>query len=49
MKDLVKEAAKIILAIRDENKDKDVQIEMGWVGEHTNGKHEVFINFSIFN
>ncbi|CAI4232997.1 unnamed protein product [Auanema sp. JU1783] len=38
VKDLVKEAARIIMTIRDENKDKDVQIEMGWVGEHTNGK-----------
>ncbi|PIO67597.1 peptidase, T1 family [Teladorsagia circumcincta] len=40
MKDLVKEAARIIMAIRDENKDKDVQIELGWVGEHTEGKHQ---------
>ena len=40
VKELVKEAAKIIIAIRDENKDKDVEIEMGWVGSHTNGKHE---------
>lgn len=46
MKDLVKEAAKIIMAIRDENKDKDVQIEMGWVGEHTGGKHEV-VHFTV--
>uniref|UniRef100_A0A1I7UCI3 Proteasome subunit alpha type n=1 Tax=Caenorhabditis tropicalis TaxID=1561998 RepID=A0A1I7UCI3_9PELO len=37
---LVKEAARIIMAVRDENKDKNVQIEMGWVGEHTNGKYE---------
>ncbi|CAD6197459.1 unnamed protein product [Caenorhabditis auriculariae] len=41
VQDLVREAARIIIAIRDENKDKDVQIEMGWVGENTNGKHEV--------
>ncbi|KAK6011296.1 peptidase, T1 family [Ostertagia ostertagi] len=40
MKDWVKEAARIIMAIRDENKDKDVQIELGWVGEHTEGKHQ---------
>ncbi|CAB3411479.1 unnamed protein product [Caenorhabditis bovis] len=40
VQDLVKEAARIIIAIRDENKDKDIQIEMGWVGEHTNGKFE---------
>ncbi|CAA88436.2 Proteasome subunit alpha type-3 [Caenorhabditis elegans] len=37
---LVKEAARIIMVVRDENKDKNVQIEMGWVGEQTNGKYE---------
>uniref|UniRef100_A0A8R1HVT0 Proteasome subunit alpha type n=1 Tax=Caenorhabditis japonica TaxID=281687 RepID=A0A8R1HVT0_CAEJA len=37
---LVKEAARIIIAVRDENKDKNIQIEMGWVGEHTDGKYE---------
>ncbi|RCN35629.1 hypothetical protein ANCCAN_18498, partial [Ancylostoma caninum] len=50
MKDLVKEAARIIMAIRDENKvtyryiDKDVQIELGWVGKHTEGRHETVPN-----
>uniref|UniRef100_F1LBE7 Proteasome subunit alpha type-3 n=1 Tax=Ascaris suum TaxID=6253 RepID=F1LBE7_ASCSU len=36
---LVKEAARIIMTVRDEAKDKNLQIEMGWVGENTNGKH----------
>uniref|UniRef100_A0A0N5AFD9 Proteasome subunit alpha type-3 n=1 Tax=Syphacia muris TaxID=451379 RepID=A0A0N5AFD9_9BILA len=37
---LVKEAVRIILTVRDESKDKDLQIEMGWVGKETGGKHE---------
>jgi len=41
MDELVKEAARIILTVRDESKDKNVQIEMGWVGERTNGKHQL--------
>ncbi|VDK43071.1 unnamed protein product [Anisakis simplex] len=39
MEQLVKEAARIIMTVRDEAKDKNLQIEMGWVGESTNGKH----------
>ncbi|VDM49648.1 unnamed protein product [Toxocara canis] len=39
MEQLVREAARIILTVRDEAKDKNLQIEMGWVGESTNGKH----------
>lgn len=27
--------------VRDEAKDKNLQIEMGWVGEDTGGRHEI--------
>ena len=37
---LVKEAARILLTVRDESKDKNLRIEMGWVGANTNGKHQ---------
>ncbi|MFH4973511.1 hypothetical protein AB6A40_000220 [Gnathostoma spinigerum] len=40
MDELVKEAVRIILTVRDETKDKNLQIEMGWVGEKTNGRHQ---------
>ncbi|XP_015593934.1 proteasome subunit alpha type-3 [Cephus cinctus] len=39
-KDLVKEAARIIYLVHDELKDKQFELEMSWVGAHTNGKHE---------
>lgn len=39
-KDLVKEAARIIYLVHDEAKDKQFELEMSWVGKHTNGKHE---------
>lgn len=38
--DLVKEAARIIYLVHDELKDKQFELEMTWVGAHTNGKHE---------
>uniref|UniRef100_A0A915Q5S2 Proteasome alpha-type subunits domain-containing protein n=1 Tax=Setaria digitata TaxID=48799 RepID=A0A915Q5S2_9BILA len=41
MQQLVKEAARIILMVRDESKDKNLQVEMGWVGDITGGKHEI--------
>ncbi|VDN04807.1 unnamed protein product [Thelazia callipaeda] len=41
MQHLIKEAARIIMMVRDETKDRNPQIEMGWVGEFTNGKHEI--------
>ncbi|VDK63795.1 unnamed protein product, partial [Onchocerca ochengi] len=41
MRQLVNEAARIILMVRDEAKDKNLQIEMGWVGKITGGKHEI--------
>lgn len=27
--------------VRDEAKDKNLQVEMGWVGQITGGKHEI--------
>ncbi|KAG6801094.1 proteasome subunit alpha type-3 [Apis mellifera caucasica] len=38
--ELVKEAARIIYLVHDELKDKQFELEMSWVGKHTNGKHE---------
>ncbi|XP_053974068.1 proteasome subunit alpha type-3 [Hylaeus anthracinus] len=38
--ELVKEAARIIYLVHDELKDKKFELEMSWVGEHTNGRHE---------
>lgn len=43
MDELVREAVRIVMTVRDETKEKNVQIEMGWVGERTGGKHEVNI------
>ncbi|VDN28271.1 unnamed protein product [Gongylonema pulchrum] len=40
MEQLVKEAVRIILTVRDEAKDKNMQVEMGWVGKNTDGKHQ---------
>ncbi|XP_012284579.1 proteasome subunit alpha type-3 [Orussus abietinus] len=39
-KDLVKEAARIIYLVHDELRDKQFELEMSWVGAHTNGKHQ---------
>ncbi|XP_077995243.1 proteasome subunit alpha type-3-like [Glandiceps talaboti] len=41
MKDLVKEVAKIVYIVHDEVKDKAFELELSWVGDVTNGKHEV--------
>jgi 20S proteasome subunit alpha 7 len=38
---LVRETVRILMTIRDEAKEKNVRIEMGWVGNNTNGRHEV--------
>ncbi|KAK0394706.1 hypothetical protein QR680_000886 [Steinernema hermaphroditum] len=35
---LTKEAAKIMLLLRDESKEKNCRMEMGWVGADTDGK-----------
>lgn len=45
--DLVKEVAKIIYIVHDEVKDKNFELELSWVGEMTNGKHE-FVPKNIF-
>lgn len=29
------------MTVRDESKDKNLRIEMGWVGEKTEGKHQI--------
>lgn len=38
-KELVKEAAKIIYMVHDELKDKQFELELSWVGKHTDGLH----------
>ena len=40
VKELVKEAAKIIYQVHDEVKDKMFELELSWVSKDTNGKHE---------
>jgi len=39
-KELVKEAAKIIYIVHDEIKDKSFELELSWVTEGTQGRHE---------
>ncbi|XP_059952139.1 proteasome subunit alpha type-3 isoform X2 [Mesoplodon densirostris] len=39
--DVVKEVAKIIYIVHDEVKDKAFELELSWVGEITNGRHEI--------
>lgn len=41
IKDLVKEVAKIIYVVHDEVKDKSFELELSWVGEVTEGRHQV--------
>jgi len=38
--ELINEAAKIIYMVHDEVKDKAFELELSWVGEHTNGVHQ---------
>ena len=38
--ELVEEAVRIIYLVHDELKDKQFELEMRWVGKHTNGRHE---------
>lgn len=47
IKDLVKEVAKIIYICHDEVKDKAFELELSWVGDCTNGKHE-FVPADVF-
>ena len=39
--DIVKEVAKTIYIVHDEVKDKAFELELSWVGEITNGRHEI--------
>lgn len=39
-RDLIKEAAKIIYQVHDEVKDKMFTLELSWVADFTNGKHQ---------
>ncbi|XP_020915272.1 proteasome subunit alpha type-3 [Exaiptasia diaphana] len=39
-KDAVKEVAKIIYVIHDEVKDKNFELELSWIGDFTDGKHQ---------
>ncbi|ESN93115.1 hypothetical protein HELRODRAFT_69441 [Helobdella robusta] len=41
MRDIVKEVAKIIHIVHDELKDKAFDLEMSWIGEDTEGRHEM--------
>lgn len=38
VKDMINQAAKIILTVRDESKDKNYMLEMGYVSDDSNGK-----------
>ncbi|XP_062905655.1 proteasome subunit alpha type-3 [Mobula hypostoma] len=40
-REVVKEVAKIIYIVHDEVKDKSFELELSWVGEITNGRHEL--------
>lgn len=40
-RELVKEAARIIYAVHDDVKDKAFKLELCWIGEHTNGVHQL--------
>ncbi|CAM9435022.1 unnamed protein product [Rangifer tarandus platyrhynchus] len=40
-RDVVKEVSKIIYIVHDEVKDKAFELELSWVGEITNGRHEI--------
>jgi len=48
MKDLVKEAAKIIYVVHDEVKDKSFELELSWVVAETNGIHQ-FVPKDLFD
>ncbi|XP_022906829.1 proteasome subunit alpha type-3 [Onthophagus taurus] len=39
-RELVKEAARIIYLVHDELKDKNFELELSWVSEETQGRHE---------
>lgn len=39
--ELLKEATRILYMIRDQTKDKNVVLDMCWVGKHTGGKAQL--------
>ncbi|KAF9794602.1 hypothetical protein SFRURICE_018665 [Spodoptera frugiperda] len=41
VKELVKEAARIIYLVHDELKDKQFELELSWVSKDTNGRHQL--------
>ncbi|GBP79649.1 Proteasome subunit alpha type-3 [Eumeta japonica] len=41
VKDLVKEAARIVYLVHDELKDKQFELELSWCSEGTGGRHEL--------
>jgi len=52
-RELIKEAAKIIYIVHDEVKDKSFELELSWIGENTQGRHErvpkdVFVEAETF-
>lgn len=40
-RELVKEAARIIYVVHDEVKDKSFRLELSWIGEFSNGEHQL--------
>lgn len=40
-REIVKEAARIIHMVHDEVKDKGFRLELSWIGEFTNGEHQL--------
>jgi len=40
-REIVKEAARIIYTVHDEVKDKGFRLELSWIGEFTNGEHQL--------
>jgi len=40
LEDLVKETAKVVYCVHDEIKDKNFELELGWVGKITDGKFQ---------
>jgi len=48
IRDLVKEVAKIIYVVHDEVKDKNFELELSWVGEMTEGRHQL-VPIDVYN
>lgn len=40
MREAVMEAARIVYKVHDEQKDKEFELEVSWVGPESNGRHE---------